>query len=649
MYNKLFFPLLLASSLCLNLAWGGELTLSPKDVRATMEKIFHYHVESKSLSPQVVRRSFKLYLEQFDPEHFYLLKGEAENFLSPNDQTVNEVIQAYQGHDLHHFLSLNQIIQVSIQRARALRARIRMKLADNPELVLKKVPSSGLQGYAHSSTELEARLESQMVREIHQALKKKGIKEVSPALLERIVAHREKQYIHFEQEYMEMETKQKNHQLTFHVLKALAKSLDAHTGYYSPKEAYEMRSSLKKQFAGVGVVLQEDFDGVFIQQLIEGGPAKKSGKIHIGDQLVTIDGKDVSKISFAESLDLMKGRPGEKVKLGINRALDRGAPESVQLIREKIVMNDDRIQVDHETIEEGIIGKVTVPSFYDNGEHVSVEKDLKEAIRTLKAEGNLCGLVLDFRENGGGFLNQAIKVAGMFVNGGLIVVSKYANDEVSYARDVDGRQFFDGPVVILISKASASAAEVVAQALQDYGVAIVVGDETSYGKGTMQFQTLTDENAKIFFKVTVGRYYTASGRSPQIHGVKADIVVPTLFSPYNIGERYLEFPLAGDQLSGELCDSLMSMKAGSYRNRPTHVVPYLQPRETKWRQMISELKSKSFERIDKSENFQEFLKQTRAKKKGLSLSVQRSGDLQMEESVAIVKDMVKLDRPVEVR
>ena len=275
----------------------------------------------------------------------------------------------------------------------------------------------------------------------------------------------------------------------------------------------------------------------------------------------------------------MKGKAGSRLSLGLAR---EGKRYHVDLVREKVTMDDERVSFDSTPTHEGIIGKIHVPAFYDNGGSVSLEKDLKEALKSLKQEGALKGLVLDFRENGGGFLSQAVKVASCFIQKGVVVISKYADGEVKYERNIDGRLVFQGPIVILTSKASASAAEVVAQALQDYGVALIVGDERSYGKGSMQYQTLTDEHATSFFKVTVGRYYTASGRSPQIQGVQSDILVPTAFFPYNIGERYLEYPLSSDQLSGEVMGSIKSLRKGG-EGLAQYAVPYLKPRESKWR------------------------------------------------------------------
>lgn len=621
-------------------------TLSLKDVRPTMDKMFTYHVESKEFSPIIAKRSLKIYLEQFDPDRIYLLKSEAEAYLGVSSRKVRELINHYHQDQFPEYWNLNFMVQRSIQRAQKIRHQQIERLINEGERALKRSVPLYYSDYARDEEELKNRIYERLILEVKSHLRSRSDSSVSPQLIQKILNHRSKKTFAFEEEYLG----ETEHLLTLHMLKAMAKCLDAHTGYYSPREAYEIRTMLKKEFSGVGVVFREDYDGIYVTDLVPNGPASKSGNIQVGDLLVAVNYQGVEDLTFEQLLELMKGKAGSKVTLGVRR---NEQMMHVDLIREKISMDDERIAFSYEPYGDGIIGKIDVPAFYDNGGKISVANDLREALRSLKAEGNLKGIVLDFRENSGGFLSQAVKVSSLFINGGLIVISKYADGEVSYARDVDGRQFFDGPVLILISKASASAAEIVAQALQDYGVALIVGDERSYGKGTMQFQTITDERAKAFFKVTVGRYYTASGRSPQIQGVQGDILVPTAFSPYNIGEKYLEFPLANDHLSGDVFHSLMNIKQGSYRDVARFTVPYLKPRETSWRQMLPTLIKNSRERIENNQNYQFFLKVGNGYRPNKSKGQSRNdllkenygvNDLQIQESVEILKDMIALDK-----
>ncbi len=315
-------------------------------------------------------------------------------------------------------------------------------------------------------------------------------------------------------------------------------------------------------------------------------------------------------------------------------------------------MKEERIQTGFEKFGDGVIGKISLHSFYESSDGISSEKDIKEAIRSFQEKGELHGLVLDLRENSGGFLSQAVKVSGLFVSNGIIVVSKYGKGELHYLRNIVGRSFFNGPIVVLTSKMSASASEIVAQALQDYGVAIVVGDERTFGKGSIQYQTVTDEKADLFFKVTVGRYYTVSGKSTQIDGVVADIVVPTQYAPYNIGEKFLEYPLPQDQVAAAYNDPLTDLDEKTRKLFQQRYLPYLQRVVPFWKRMLPALRKNSAYRMAHDTKFQTFLKkQDKIKARASLLPVNtvddqiQSGmeDLQMNEAVNIVKDMIYME------
>lgn len=635
-----------------SIVFGSDpYALSLQDVRPTMDKMFTYHVENKQFSPLVVKRSLKIYLEQFDPERIYLLRSEVEPYLGVTPRQAREIIAHYNKDEFPAYWNLNFTIEKAVRRAQKIRHEQIERLLNEGEGALKTSVPLAYSNYPLDEKDLKERIYGRLILEVKAHLRARPERTITPQLIQKILNHRAKKTIAFEEEYLNPS----EHTLTLHMLKAMAKSLDAHTGYYSPREAYEIRTMLKKEFSGVGVVFREDFDGVYVSDLVPNGPAYKNGSIKVGDILVAVNHQGIEDMTFEQLLEVMKGQAGSKVTLGVKR---NDQVVHIDLIREKISMDDERVTFTSESYADGIIGKIDVPAFYDNGGNINVSHDLREALRALKSEGNLKGIVMDFRENSGGFLSQAIKVSSLFINGGLIVISKYADGEVSYARDVNGQLFFDGPVVILISKASASAAEIVAQALQDYGVAIIVGDERSYGKGSMQYQTITDEKAKAFFKVTVGRYYTASGRSPQIQGVQGDIHVPTAFFPYNIGEKYLEYPLSNDHLSGDVFHSLMNIKQGSYRDVARFAVPYLKPRESQWRQMLPTLIRNSRDRIENNQNYQFFLKvgngyrPKRVKTLNRSEAIKENfgvNDLQVQESVEIIKDMISIDQQNSLR
>ena len=621
-------------------------------IRPNMQNIFNYHIENKEFSPFIVKRSFKIYVEQFDYEKVYLLKEEVAPFLELKDGEVVKVIKHYDKDCFDKYVELNTLLIRSIDRHRQIREAVLMQLLD-PNFVMPQGEPS--HDYPRSEEELYHKILYKFNKMIALREKKAGHPLTSDKkqrflyLYEKRIRYVESFYYPKNEQGERQSEAFIEHYQALHILKAMTKSLDPHSAYYSPDEAAELRAALKKQFHGIGIVLKENEEGVYVSDLIMGGPAHNSGLLKVGDFVTAINGCMIQEMSFDEVLEHLRGEEDSVIELNINRA-ETGSV-LVRLKRQKIVLHEERLSYTYEPYADGVIGKIVLPGFYDNGDGVNSEKDLREAIRELKAMGPVYGLVIDLRENSGGFLSQAVKVSGLFITKGVIVISKYSDGEIRYMRDLDGRMYYQGPLVLLTSKASASAAEIVAQALQDYGVAVVVGDERTYGKGSMQYQTVMEEDAKVYFKVTVGRYYTISGRSTQIEGVLADIVVPTVFSPYNIGERYLEYPLSNDQLDVEAA----SGAKGQYKNFQKKYMPVLQVKETQWKKMIPSLKINSEKRLSKNNDFQCFLRKIRGeaplespyrnKKRGSKPQDFGVEDLQIKESVNILKDMIYLQGP----
>jgi carboxyl-terminal processing protease len=632
--------LIILSSLSL-FAAPKQLTL--QDIRPSLEDLFTYHIEYKELSPVIIRRSLKIYIEQFDLERTYLLAEEVKPFLELTPDQVSRAIEQVHHNQYVVYQSLNQTISKAIMRARGWRTQIESAWIQNPGAMQANDKSFDFE-FASQEQQLFER-NKMLVKRFLDAERGPSKKPLTSEMCEKIFALLERRLQKFENGYLDGMMPEQDFAL--HILKAFAKSMDAHTSYFSADEAREMRASLEKQFEGVGVILREGVDGVYISGLVKGGPAERSKKVSIGDFLVAINGEKVEGTPYDQVLDKMKGDKDQRLALGLRRYGQQGQVDliDVELTREKIVMEDDRLTFTAEPFGGGIIGKLELPSFYESGPDSSCEIDMREAIKALKKKGQLLGLVIDMRENSGGFLNQAVKVAGLFITSGVVVISKYSHGEVQYLRNIDGRAYFNGPIIILTSKASASAAEIVAQALQDYGTALIVGDERTYGKGTIQYQTVTDDDAGSFFKVTVGKYYTVSGRSAQIEGVKADISVPTAYAYFNIGERFLEYPLPNDQVPAAYIDPLTDLDEQTKRWFQKNYLPTLQQKLSQWRQMLPVLRSNSQFRLSNDPNFKlyysrleqnkgEFLRPAKGKENW------GTQDVQMTEAVSILKDMI---------
>ena len=634
-------------------------TLKMEDISRVMERFFSFHIENREMNPTLIRRAMKLYIEQFDPDKAYLLESEVLPYLTMSDKRVQEILARIDKKDYSDFTNLNRAIQNAVVRAQSIRTRLAKNLAKTDfDLGPPSYPMPSQ--FASSEEGLVERQKSRMVRfylfhKSRTRLDALERREKVYSLFERKVRRMESQYQFINEEGLVFSSARIDHLMAVRIIKCFAKSLDTHTSFFSPEEAYEMRMSLEKQFEGVGVILSEGIDGVMIADLIKGSPADQNGQIQINDLLVEIDGKSTKGVAFEEILDMLKKKDHGDIILGFKRLDLTSKKENfyrVSLRKRPIVMNEERIETSYEKMGDGIIGKISLHSFYESGDGISSEKDVKEAIRSLREKGKLQGLVLDLRENSGGFLSQAVKVAGLFVSNGVIVISKYGRGEIHYLRNLVGKSYFNGPLVVLTSKMSASASEIVAQALQDYGVAVVVGDKRTFGKGSIQYQTVTDAKADIFFKVTVGRYYTVSGKSTQIDGVIADIVVPSHYAPYNIGEKYLEYPLSPDKVGPAYVDPLTDLDEKTRILFEKKYLPNLQRAVPFWKRMLPTLKKNSAMRLSRNPDFQAFIQaqqKTRARIGSLPVNTiddqiqVTSEDLQMNEAVHIVEDMIQIE------
>jgi carboxyl-terminal processing protease len=342
-------------------------------------------------------------------------------------------------------------------------------------------------------------------------------------------------------------------------------------------------------------------------------------------------------MAFEDILKSLEGPKGSEIALTLKKGC---VDETYQVVlsRQTVVLAEGRIKAHSVPCGLGRLGIIKLSSFYDNKMGASSEADLKEAIASLRKQGHLMGLVLDLRQNSGGFLSQAVKVSGLFINAGVVAVSRYAHGRVSYLRDLDPHRYFDGPLIVLTSKASASAAEVVAGALQDYGRALIVGDDRTYGKGSIQYQNVTDAEAKNYYKVTVGRYFTVSGKTTQIDGVKADIQVPSFYHQFKIGERFLENPLSADRIAPHYVDPLLDIDENKKGWFQKNYLPFLQTKEIFWSQSLSCLKANSQFRIGNSADYQKFLEAPFESQKN------HEEDLPLKEAIAILKDALVLNQ-----
>lgn len=659
LFRSVVFGLLLLNSFYATAEERNNL-LRTDDVQKVMDQILSQHVKNKQITADILRSSFKVYIEQFDPDRIYLLESEVKPFLSMSNAQMNQVLAQYSQNDFSIYAKLNDVIQAAILRAQANRAA----WMQNPSLYAEGSQyqntdafSANSPQYARSLAELLMRQKRDLAYFLNDETNRFGrgvLKNKQEQLLklyDQNLRKHESGYLFQDSKGAALSAPKKENLQIMHIIKALASSLDAHTSFFNSSEAYDLRVLLEKGFDGVGIVLGHDENGFKVVKILPNSSAQKSGRVDIDDYLLKVDGQDIAGTSLGDVMKMLRGKNGTPVALEFMRGVGEGNREkrfTVMLYREPITINDGRVETEVTRFGDGIIGTIRLHSFYQGSNGISSEKDVQKAIKQLQAKGNLRGLILDLRDNSGGFLTQAVKVAGLFITNGVVVISKYSNGEERFYRDMDGKVSYEGPLVVLTSRATASAAEIVAQALQDYGVALVVGDEQTYGKGTIQSQTVTgDDDSSGYFKVTVGTYYTVSGKTPQLEGVKADIIVPSPYSLEQIGEEYLEYPIGQDRIPAAFKDGLQDIDPGLRPWYLRYYMPTLQQQTGQWRNYIPQLKRNSEFRLKNNLKYQQYLETARFDEdhqygEDEEPTFFRKDDPQMKEAVNVVKDMVVL-------
>lgn len=644
--------LLLLALICFGLTLDGEEALKTKDIPTIMQQIFDQHVSQKGMTAKTLKNSFMVYINQFDPNRIYLLESEVAPYRDLSDSTANKTLQEYQSENFQAFTSLNNAIQKAILRARAMRKEIGQNARPLFLMVDMGSNSELRKNFAKTPEALKERIRGQIVTFIHEEQDKFGMGAVLEnqshvlSQLERSLQEKENRYLYVGEGGKMISSADAENLFALHLLKAMTGSLDSHSAFYNASEANDLKMKLQKKFEGLGISLEERPDGkIQVSEVVKDSPAYKSQQVERNDILLGIDGLSIQNKAFDAVLNALQNGAQKDVRLRLQR--QGGQPFDVVLNRMEMTIQDDRVKTTYQNVEGGIIGVITLDSFYQSEGQVTSENDVKAAILKLQKKGHLKGVILDLRENSGGFLIQAGRTAGLFMSNGVVVISKYFNGEEQVFRDLDGKKYYDGPLVILTSRITASAAEIVTQALQDYGIALVVGDTETYGKGTIQNQTVTKAQGASLFKVTVGRYYTPSGKTPQLNGVKADIFVPGALNYERIGEKFLPSTIPADTIPESFNDRLSDLTTLQQQWFIRHYLPTLEKKQMRWKSMLPELKARSAQRISLNKGYQKYIRELQVSKGREAVS--ESMDFQLLEAVNIVKDMIFLSYPSPVQ
>jgi len=354
-------------------------------------------------------------------------------------------------------------------------------------------------------------------------------------------------------------------------LDALAQAYDPHSEYLSKADMKNFSINMGLSLVGIGAMLRSEDGYAKIESLVPGGPAQADGRLKVGDRITAVaqgpaDYVDVREMRLDKVVEMIRGKKGTHVRLLVipSDATDPSRRKNVELVRDEIKLKDQEARADiiirkDENGDPIKLGWLTLPSFYaDMDKHQkSTTRDVLALLKRLKKE-NIAGLVIDLRRNGGGSLEEALSLTGLFLKSGPIVQTKDYNGSIRVSANPDPGIAYSGPMVVLTSRQSASASEIFAAALQDYGRAVVVGDKNTFGKGTVQtilpigrFASLlgsrSDEDGAL--KLTIQKFYRVAGGSTQLHGVASDVILPSLSDLPEFGEGALKNALAYDEVA----------------------------------------------------------------------------------------------------
>ncbi|GAA0579624.1 carboxy terminal-processing peptidase [Halomonas salifodinae] len=576
--------------LALTLAFSASTLATPEPSDAqrqaaaeVAESLRYSHYADVSLGNQWSRQAFQRFLDILDSQRAYLLESDVAEFRHL-EASMDDVL--YDG---------------ELEAIYALYERYQERLEHRLEWILARL-DEGLDFTFESDDRLEIDRDEAPWAQSETELDELWRKRLKNAALTQLLAGQDEEQMHdnLRQRYEGQlnRIRQTNGDDVFGLLMAaVTGTIDPHTEYFSPRQGESFDIQMRLSLEGIGALLQAEGEYVKVSSLVPGGPADKSGQLAPADRIIAVgqgdddDGEMINVVGMRldEVVDMIRGPKGSVVRLDVvpAQAVDMTRSRIIEITRDTVTLEDQAasreiIELSRDG-EPHRIGVIRIPTFYvdfdawqaGENDYRSTTRDVARLVQELKEEG-VDGIVLDLRNNGGGALHEANSLIGLFIDRGPTVQVRDARGRISLYGDTESGSLYDGPLAVLVNRLSASASEIFAGAIQDYGRGLVLGNRT-FGKGTVQ--TLNDlSHGQI--KLTRAKFYRISGESTQHRGVDPDILFPSLIDPEVIGESSLDNALAWDRV-----------RAVQYRN-------YGEP----WR-FIEALRAGHRERIDEHPNF----------------------------------------------
>ncbi|MBA2241720.1 MAG: carboxy terminal-processing peptidase [Chthoniobacterales bacterium] len=513
------------------------------------------HYTHQSLNDEVSKKFLRTYLELLDFSHLFFTQQDVDALYAKYGTSIDDDVllgnlkPAYEIYELYQKRVDNRVAKVK----ELLNGPIEVKPDTTIELSRQKAP------WPKDEAEADEMWRARIANELLQEKLSEHPIEPGPQLVARRY-DRLMRNVHEEDQPEQVKL----------FLAALAQTYDPHSEYLSKADLKNFSINMGLSLVGIGAMLRTEDGYAKIESLVPGGPAQKAGSIKVGDRITAVaqgaaEFADVRDMRLDKVVEMIRGKKGTKVRLLVipSDAPDPSKRKTIELVRDEIKLKDQEARADiiikkDKNGEPVKLGWLTLPSFYADMERhqKSTTKDVLQLLKRLKKE-NVGGLVVDLRRNGGGSLEEAIALTGLFLKSGPVVQTKGSNGNIVVSSDPDPGIAYTGPLVVLTSRQSASASEIFAAALQDYGRALVVGDKNTFGKGTVQtileigrFTSLLGSSSQEdgALKLTIQKFYRVAGGSTQLHGVASDIVLPSLTDLPEFGEGSLKNALPYDEV-----------------------------------------------------------------------------------------------------
>ena len=596
---KLFFPmrsrlasLLAVAVLVVSLAGAPRPVQAKSDTGQICVSVGRLleegHYTHQPLNDEMSRKFLRTYLELLDFSHLFFTQQDIDSVTSKYGTSIDDDVllgnlkPAYEIYDLY----TKRVDQRVAKVKELLKQPPDFKNDGTIELSRQKVP------WPKDEAEADALWRGRIANELLQEHLSEHPIEPGPQLVAR----------RYDRLARNVHEEDKEEQVKL-FLDALAQAYDPHSEYLSKADLKNFSINMGLSLVGIGAMLRTEDGYAKIESLVAGGPAQTDGRLKVGDRITAVaqgaaEFVDVRDMRLDKVVEMIRGKKGTRVRLLVIPAAapDPSKRKDVELVRDEIKLKDQEARADiiikkDANGEPVKLGWLTLPSFYaDMDKHQkSTTRDVLALLKRLKKE-NIAGLVVDLRRNGGGSLEEAIALTGLFLKSGPIVQTKGSNGNIVVSSDPDPGIAYGGPMVVLTSRQSASASEIFAAALQDYGRAVIVGDKNTFGKGTVQtileigrFTSLLGSRSQEdgALKLTIQKFYRVAGGSTQLHGVASDIVLPSLSDLPEFGEGALKNCLPYDEVS----------KARFTKWSDTHPL------------FIDELKRRSVERVHTNPEF----------------------------------------------